>query len=158
LGLTALAQGDITRAQAFIYQSLDLFTGFVTGWDIAQSLVYLGEAIATAGNWLEAKRTFLDALHLAKRAQAISLAVDALVGLAGLKARAGEAEQALALSLCILSHPASTHAAKDHVEHLRAQLETQLTEQQVKAIQAWVQTKPFDTLVAEVLNDSRSPL
>jgi predicted ATPase/DNA-binding XRE family transcriptional regulator len=149
LGLAALAQGDITGAQSFIYKSLEVFTGYVTGWDIVQSLVYLGQAIAAAGNWLEARRTFRDALHLAQQAQAISLAMDALVGLADLHSRAGQAEQALELSVCVLSHPASTQEAKDRAGQLRAQLATRLTPRQIEAI--GTQAKTFETVVQEVL-------
>ncbi len=155
LGLAALAQGDITEAQALIRKSLDLFTDFVTGWDIVQSLVYLGEATATAGDSSEAWRIYLDALQMAMEVQVISLALDALTGLAGLQARTGQAEQALALSMCVLSHSASTQEAKDRAQQLRVQLESQLTPQQVAAVQERVQAITFDALVTELLN--RSP-
>jgi tetratricopeptide (TPR) repeat protein len=154
LGLLALAQGNIAEAQALIHKSLDLFTGFVTGWDIVQSLVYLGEATEAAGDSSEAKRIYLDALHLAVEAQATSLALDVLVGLADLQAQAGGAEQALELSMCVLSHSASTQEAKDCVGQLRVQLESQLTPQQVAAAQERAQAKTFDALVTELLNPS----
>jgi tetratricopeptide (TPR) repeat protein len=151
LGLAALAQGDVTAAQSLIYKSLDVFAGYVTGWDIVQSLVYLGEAVAAAGNWPAARRTFLDALHLAQQAQATSLAMDALVGLAELAAQAGQAGQAVELSMRVSGHPASTQAAKDRAEHLRAQLESQLAPQQTEAVQARAQIQSLDALVAELL-------
>jgi predicted ATPase/transcriptional regulator with XRE-family HTH domain len=154
LGLLALAQGDITEAQSLIHKSLDIFAEFVTGWDIVQSLVYLGEAATAAGDSSEARRIYLDALHLATEAQATSLALDVLVGLADLQAQAGEAEQAFALSLCVLSHSASTQEAKDRAENLRAQLESQLTPQQIEAARARAQVKSFDALVTEILNAS----
>jgi predicted ATPase/transcriptional regulator with XRE-family HTH domain len=158
LGLAALAQGDIPEAQSLILKSLDLFTEFVTGWDIVQSLVYLGEATAAAGDSSEARRIFLEALHLATEAQATPLALDALVGLAQQQARAGEAQQALELSMCVLSHSASTQEAKDRAQQLRAQLKSQLTPQQVEAVQERAQTRTFALLVTELLNASpRAP-
>ncbi len=152
LGLLALARGDITEAQFNIQKSLDLFAGFITGWDVVRSLAYLGEAAAAAGDGSEARRIFLDALHLAMEAQATSLALDLLVGLADLQARAGEAEQALTFSICVLRHTASAQEAKDRAEQLRGQLESQLTPQQIEAVEARSQTKSFDALVAEFLN------
>jgi predicted ATPase len=154
LGLAALAQGDIPKAQSLLYKSLDLFTDFVTGWDIVQSLVYLGEATAAAGDSSEARQIYLDAFYLALEAQATSLALDALVGLAHLQARAGEAQQALELSMCVVSHSASTQEAKDRAQQLRTQLESQLTPQQVEAVQERAQAKTFDVLVTELLNAS----
>jgi len=154
LGLAALARGDIDEARSLINKSLELFTGFVTGWDIVQSLVYLGEATTAAGDWSEAKRVYLVALQMGVEVQATSLALDALTGLAHLQARAGEAEHALELLMRVLSHSASTQEAKDRAGQLRAQLETQLTPEQIKAIQARAQAKSFDTLVAEIVEAS----
>jgi paraquat-inducible protein B len=147
-----------TRKKLQLHKSLDLFTEFVTGWDIVQSLVYLGQATAAAGDSFEARRIYLDALYLALEAQATSLAPDALVGLAHLQARAGEAQQALELSICVLSHSASTQEAKDRAQQLRTQLESQLTPQQVESVQARTQAKTFAALVTELLNSSpRAP-
>jgi predicted ATPase/transcriptional regulator with XRE-family HTH domain len=154
MGLAALAQGDISEAQSLLHTSLDLFTEFVTGWDIVLSLVYLGEATAAAGDSSGARRIFLEALHLAMEAQATLLALSALVGLAQQQARAGEAEQALELSICILSHSASTQETKDRAEQLRTQLESQLTPYQVEAVQERTQTKTFAALVTELVNTS----
>ncbi len=151
MGLAALAQGDITEAQSLIHKSLDIFTEVTTGWDIVQSLVYLGEAAAAADDPSEAGRNYLDALQLALEVQVISLALDALTGLAQLQARAGRAEQALALSICVLSHSASTQESKDRARQLRSQLESQLTPRQVEAVQARAEVKSFDALVAEFL-------
>jgi predicted ATPase/transcriptional regulator with XRE-family HTH domain len=159
MGLAALAQGDIGEAQSLLHKSLDLFADFVTGWDIVQSLVYLGEATAAAGDSSEARRIFLEALHLAMEAQVTLLALDALMGLAQQQARAGEAQQALELSMCVLSHSASTQEAKDRAQLLGTQLESQLTPQQIEVAQASARAKSFDLLVAELLGSSpRDPL
>jgi predicted ATPase/transcriptional regulator with XRE-family HTH domain len=152
LGLLALAQGDIAEAQSLLRKSLDLFAEFVTGWDIVQSLVYLGEATAEAGDSSEAGSIYLDALQLAMEVQVISLALDALTGLAHLQARNGRAEGALELIFCVLSHPASTQETKDRAGQLSAQLESQLTPQQVEAVQARAQARTLDALVTELLS------
>jgi tetratricopeptide (TPR) repeat protein len=151
MGLLVLAQGEVAEAQALLHKSLDLFTEFVTGWDIIQSLVYLGEATTAGGDVSEARRIYLDALRQAIAAGATSLALDVLVGLADLGTQAGGAEKALELLTCVLSHPASTQEAKDRAGQLRAQLESQLRPQEVEAVQARGQARPFDVVVQEIL-------
>jgi hypothetical protein len=123
----------------------------VTGWDIVQSLVYLGEATAVAGDSCEARRIFLEALRLAMEAQIPPLALDALLGLAHLEAEAGNAEQALALSRCVSTHPASTHEAKERAQSLSALLGSQLPPHRVEAVQAQARARSFDATVAELL-------
>jgi len=154
LGLVALAQGDIAEAQSLLNKGLDIFTEVSTGWDIVQSLVYLGEAAAMAGDLSEASRIYLEALQLAMEGQVTSLALDALSGLAHLQAGAGQTEQALELSICVLSHPSSTQEAKTRAEGLCAELRSQLTPQQIEAVQAQAQTKSLDVLATELLNAS----
>jgi tetratricopeptide (TPR) repeat protein len=151
LGLLALARGDFTEAQSLIHKSLDLFKEFVTGWDIVQSLVYLGQATAAAGDLSEASRVYLGALDLAMEARTTPLTLDVLIGLADVQARVGEVEQALELSMCVASHSASTQDAKDRAEHLRSQLESELTPEQSAAVHARARAKAFDALMAELL-------
>ncbi len=149
LGLAALAQNNIPEAQSLIRQSLELFTELGTRWDIVRSLVYLGEATTAAGDPFEARRIFLQALQMALEVQAIPLALDALVGLAYLATQAGQAEQAVELSICVLCHPASTQEAKDRAEQLIAELETQLTPEQIEAAKA----QPLPKIVEQVLGN-----
>jgi predicted ATPase len=154
LGLLALARGDPTKACSLLRKSLDLFAGFVTGWDVVQSLVYLGEATTAAGNGSEGRQIYLDALKRTTEARSPSLALDILVRLANLQLQAGQAEVALALSACVLGHPASTYEARDRAGRVRAQLEATLGPQQVRVIQAQVQAGSLDALVAELLDAS----
>ncbi len=155
LGLAALAQGKLAEAEAFIHKSLDVFKDFVTRWDIVLSLVYLGEIKAAAGDFLEARRIFLETLPMALKFQAIPLALDVLVGLAYLAAQAGQAEQAVELSMCVLCHPASTQEAKERAEQLIAELEPQLTPEQLEAFQSQeAEVEMFDATVTKLLNAS----
>jgi tetratricopeptide (TPR) repeat protein len=152
LGLAALAQGNFVQAQALARQSLDCFGGLITGWDVSQSLIYLAEATVAAGDPTEGRRIYLEALHLSTEAQAGCQVLDILARLADLLARAGHAEQALALALCVLSHEVSTQEARDRAEHLRAQLASQLTSQQIQAVEARVQVESLDALAMDLLS------
>ncbi len=154
LGLAAMAQGSLIEAQSLLHKSLELFAELGTRWDMARSLIYLGEATAAADDTSEARQIFLDALQLAMELQAIPLALDALMGLAHLQARTGKAEAAFELSICVASHSSSTQEAKTRADHLRAELRSQLTPQQIEALQARAQIKSLDVLVTELLNAS----
>lgn len=151
LGVAAMAQGDIPEAQSLIHRSLDIFKGFVIGWDVVRSLVYLGEAKAAANDLSAAKDCFLDALELAMEAGTIPLALDALVGLADLYARVGEAEHALALCFAVLSHPSGLYEARERANRLRAQAEKQLHPQQIVAAKARGLDLPLEATVQALL-------
>ncbi len=140
------------EAETLIHYSLDVFNEFVTGWDIVQSLVYLGEIKAAAGDLSEARRVFLETWPMALEVQAIPLALDALIGLAYLAEQTGQAEQALELAICVSCHPASTQDAKDRAEQLSVALETELTPQQLEAAQSRARTRTFDVRLIDLLN------
>jgi len=53
--------------------------------------------------------------------------------------------------LVVLIHPASFQETKDRAAHLRLEFESQLTSQQVEAVQVRVQAKTFEAAVDEVL-------
>ena len=155
LGLLALARGDLVQARSLMHQSLELFAGLITGWDVVQTLIYLGEATAAAGDVPAARQIFLDALGQAVETRADSLAQDALIGLAGLQAQAGEAEQALELAACVLSHDASTQEARDRARHLCAQLGSRLvTDKGSERACASPEGVPFKETVEKVLRCS----
>jgi predicted ATPase/DNA-binding XRE family transcriptional regulator len=151
LGLATLAAGQYAEAQGYLQKSLEIFGEYFKGWDIARTLVYLGEATLAAGDPCEAKRIFRDALREASNVQSVPLALDALVGLASLQAQAGEAEQALELSLCVLNHIAATQYTKDRAERLRGELESHLPPQQIEAARLRRQPRTFGAVVVEIL-------
>lgn len=78
-------------------------------------------------------------------------ALDALVGLAGWRVKEGAPEQGLELIAHVLSHPASTQAAKERAGQLRAELESQLPPQQIEAALAQAQTRSLEMVVRELL-------
>ncbi len=81
LGLAALRQGA-ARAQELLRQSLDVHRGVVTGWDLARTLVYLGEAGLALGDVAEARACYAEALVMAEEAGSPPLAAEARAGLA----------------------------------------------------------------------------
>ena len=71
--------------------------------------------------------------------------------IAAVRAKEGAAEPALELAAYILQHLASSKETQDRAAQLRAELEAQLTPQQIEAAWARVQAKTFDAVVAELL-------
>ena len=77
------------------------------GEDISISLINLGEVTTLLGELDAARRAFHEALRLTMAIQAYPLALDALVGIAGLLAQDEQCEQAVQLLRLAYHHPAS---------------------------------------------------
>jgi predicted ATPase/DNA-binding XRE family transcriptional regulator len=148
LGLATLAAGQYAEAKGCLKKSLEIFGEYFKGWDIAKTLIYLGEVALAAGEPCEAAKIFRDALREAFNAQSVPLVLDALIGLAHLQAQAGEAEQALELSVCVAEHIASTQQTKGRAGRLRAEIESRLSSQQVEAATARARSKTLETAVS----------
>jgi predicted signal transduction protein with EAL and GGDEF domain len=114
----------------------------------------MSRSIFALGNDAEAERGWCEALHVTMETQGTFVALEALVGIATLKAKQRNIEQALELSLIVLNHPASFQETKDRAEALRAELEAQLTSQQVEAAQARAKATTFEAAVEEILQQA----
>ena len=151
LGSVAQAQGEHAQALDLFDESLDILKELGVRQDVARVLAEASRSVFALGDDARAEQGWYEALRLATETQGIFIALDALVGLAGLRAKRGEREQALELLLIVLKHPASTQYTRGHAEQLRNELKTQLTRQQVEAVQARTQTKTFEAVVDEIL-------
>ncbi|MBI5033936.1 MAG: tetratricopeptide repeat protein [Chloroflexi bacterium] len=149
-GLAALAQGKLEKAESLIYKSLAIYSEIVTGWDIAVCHIYLGEIKTAQNDPDEAKQIFEEALKMGMEIQAVPLVLDALIGLAGLHAQAGELEQALEFSICVANHSAATQEAKARAEKLIAELTPPMSAQQIETIQTQTRQKSFSEIIARV--------
>jgi hypothetical protein len=99
-----------------------------------------------------ARRCFLEALAVARNAEITPIVLDALLGVAALQAEEGNVEAALELVVHVLQHPAHTQGVHNHAERLRANMETNLTGEQIGVIRARAQDKTRDALVRELLD------
>jgi predicted ATPase/DNA-binding XRE family transcriptional regulator len=151
LGLTCIAEGQFMEAEAHLLKSLEIFGEFAVGWDIARSLTYLGDVAMMAGDIAEAIKKYRDALQSSVEAQAIPIALDALLGLGSLQAQTGKLESAMALCCYVLRHPSSEGGTKRRAELLRANLETQLSAQQVETACKMATEVTFDRIAKEAL-------
>jgi predicted ATPase/DNA-binding XRE family transcriptional regulator len=151
LGLVAQAQGEHLRAVGMFHKSLDTLTEVGARQDKARVQVEMSHSIFALGNDAEAERGWCEALHVTMKTQGTFVALEALAGIAALKAKQGNIKRALELSLTVLNHPASLQETKNRASALRAELEAQLTSQQVEAVRERAQTKTLEAIVEEVL-------
>jgi predicted ATPase/transcriptional regulator with XRE-family HTH domain len=147
MGLSALARGDPNLALAHIRHSLDLFSGYITGWDIALSLSYLGQATAAAGDAVEAERILREAFAIAAETRACPVMLETLAALAQLHLQAGDAEQAMALSLAVMDHAATTYEVRERAGRVYNEASARLTASQQAAARAWAAQHPLETML-----------
>ncbi len=151
LGLIAQAQGEHLQAVDMFRKSLDTFTEVGARQDVARVLVEMSRSILAQGNDAEAGGGWCEALRITTETQSAFVALEALVGIATLRAKQGNIEQALELSLIVLNHPATLQETKDRAEKLRKELVSQLTPQQIEIAQTQAQTPSLGLVVAQVL-------
>lgn len=151
MGLVDLAQGDNLQAQANFRKSLDIFSDYIVGWDIAISSTYLAEAILLAGDFGEARKIYLDAIRIAREANAVPILLDALAGFANLQILTGEATQAFVIAEHVLSHPASTREAKEIAERLIHESNSNHSDHQIPCISEDISSGSLEALVTGLL-------
>jgi hypothetical protein len=72
--------------------------------------------------------------------------------MAYMRVHAGATEAALELLTLILGHPFSSQETRARAEQLRADLERQLSPEQIEAVQVRARAKSFEVVVQEMLN------
>ena len=122
LGLVTLAEGKFVEAQAHFEKSLEIFGEYFKGWDIATTLIYLGEAKAWSGNQSEAKKHLLDALRLARDIHSRPLMLEAVTALSSLEKCLNPEKVADWLAL-VISHPAVTEDTRGRAFQILSEAE-----------------------------------
>ena len=122
LGLIAEAKGEHLEAVDMFRKSRDMFSELGVHQDMARVLVEMSQSMFALGNHAEAEGGWREALHVTMETQGTFVALEALVGFAALKAKQGNIEQALELSLIVLNHPGSLQETKNRADPLRARI------------------------------------
>jgi tetratricopeptide (TPR) repeat protein len=120
LGLATLAADHCDEAKRHLEKSLEIFGEYFKGWDIAQTLIYLGETYLHLGDDAQAKTILLDSLRLARDIHSEPLMLESIAGLAALELRLNSDLTAGWLTL-IMNHPAAIHDTKQRAEQLFAE-------------------------------------
>lgn len=170
LGLISFESGESRRAATLLRQSVSQFREIGDPTLMATTLVDLGVAARVSGAHAEARQYLLEALQTAAETKTWAVVLNALTELAAIEMEAGSGERALELVIQCWQHPATDREAGDQAEsesqltlgrwgqqryprlkRLRAELESQLTSQQIAAAQERAQTRTLENLVQEIL-------
>ncbi len=154
LGAVAQAQGMHQQAVDMFRKGVDTFAELGGRFYVGQGLAEMGRSVFALGKDAEAERVWRESLRIATEIHGTPVALEALVGLASLRAKRGDIEPALQLLLIVLNNPASVQETKNRAEKLRIRLEAQLGRPQVEAVQARAQAKTFEAAVDEVLKQA----
>jgi len=152
LGLATMANGQYTEAQGYFQKSLEIFGEYFEGWDIAQSLTYLGDATLMSGDLAHAKEIYLRAFRLAKDAQSLPLMLEALAGIALYDARSGNYENALKFSYFVLMHPSAVQEVKDRAIQIKQELEIQFDDERIQSLKAGISNLSVDDVAKSLFS------
>jgi predicted ATPase/DNA-binding XRE family transcriptional regulator len=151
LGQVSQALGDTAEARRFYEDSARIWREIGDQGSLAQTLNQLGMTLLVCEEREEARRCFLEALGVAKEAQIAPVMLEALLGVAALRTRAGDMGSALELVLQVLQNPACSQETRERAEQLRAELVAQLPDEHNDTIEARVQGKTLDGLAQNLL-------
>lgn len=132
LGIVELAQGNPSEAQNLLQKSIPYFAGLGMMGDVAFYLTYLGEARAELGATDDAEGDWLDAIRIAREAQALPTVLAGLIRLARLRSSRGNLLLVYECATWTANHPAAWQDTKRRAEKLRMELESRLTPEQVE--------------------------
>jgi tetratricopeptide (TPR) repeat protein len=136
LGFVALAEGNIAEAETHLHQSLDQYQGFVIGYDLIHTNLFLGECAAAKDEIERAEQILQDAIRGAVNIRVEALAMQGLADLAELRLRHGQAAEALSLATAVLARPSATCETAARAAELRRCAGEQLGDEERMAAEA----------------------
>lgn len=151
LGLVKQAQGDLPAARQFIEQSVALFTQFNDLVGLERASVTLGFLEIDTGDFEMAQSHFLTFLRARQRHHAVRYILAAVLGTAVVRAQFGDPFTALVWTLSVLQHPGLDWESGRRGETLRAELQAQLTAEQIALAQQEAAGQSFDATVSSIV-------
>jgi tetratricopeptide (TPR) repeat protein len=150
LGLVRKALGDHSAAKQHLQHSVTIWREIGDQASLAQSLSILGEILLESGKKAEAQECFLEALTLARSASLVPITLDALLGIAKLRAKEGSHDLALSIVSHIKDHPSGTRVMKTSAEDLYSTL-LQSSGGQFASVQMDLQPESFEQFVNDIM-------
>ena len=149
LGLLKQAQGDLTAARQLLEKSMESFALIDDLLSVERIFVSMGFLEIASGNLPAAKTLFLKILQVKQREQSPMHILGAIIGLATLRAHEGDPITALAWTLFVLHHSTIEWKMRLRAENLRAELESELTPDQIATAQAQAAQRTLAGIIAE---------
>jgi predicted ATPase/DNA-binding SARP family transcriptional activator len=158
LGEVATALGAPKKARSLLVKSMALWQEIGRITALTEMYGALGSVALSAGDLEEAETQFRAALTLSVRYERVLGMLSALTGLAAVLGRRGDAEAAAALLAVILCQPLGTAETRQWAEELRAELEGQLTPEQLRATECFAVSERLEMVVKRLLAIPPDPL
>lgn len=157
LGDVVQMMAEYQDAKQLYQESLSIFKEIGNQWGAISARTKLGYVTSQLADTQTARDYFNEALKMAMNIQAIPGALDALVGLASLLIKAGDAEreQVLEILALALGHPASSRDNQDRATRLLTELETQLSTETKKGLRIKSQIPSLEKIVKNLLAEGR---
>lgn len=152
LGAVTWQSGEAKKGKQLCLQALVIFTE--TGEQFGQTIALnaLGRITWGMGAYAESRRYFLEALQTAYARQLAPQVLTALAGLALHVDREGQSQQALELTLYLISHPAAEYETKERAKDFLAERFSRLSLQTVAEIEKNIKDQDVQSIAHQVLN------
>jgi len=150
IGMFAYATHDLEKAKHFLENALVVLRERNDAWRCVITLNSLGWLFTSSDQDRAAEANFGEALQLALKAQFIPNALNALVGLATVRAKSNPTIHHATLAQYTLAYPTSDQETKQRAEQLWLQIVTTLTPAQIETVQMEAQATTVAALVAAI--------
>lgn len=147
LGLMEQEQGRHAEALEAFQQSRSVLADLGARWEEARVLTDMGRSIFAQGRGTEAEKIWRESIDLAVASRGVPLILDALTGIAQIRIKEANFKEAYTLLLNILASSATTQETRSRATSLRAELESQLTPQEVESLQTRKDAQDLDAIV-----------
>lgn len=151
LGLVSQAQGSHGQAVELFHKSMGLFTELGARWDTGRVLADMGRSLVALGDDEGSERAWREAIRLAMETKGTLVALEAIVGMAGLKAKGGAPFVALQWLLMVLHHQATIQETKVRAMELASELEMKLTPGEIEAAHVQAGDRTLESVVEAIL-------
>jgi tetratricopeptide (TPR) repeat protein len=151
LAMVAQARGDRQAASAHYEAGCAAFRESGDVRSLARVMTHHGLNAVALGDPIRASEILSSALRLAHECGSSPIMMEALAGLAAVRAQAGAWDPALELASLVLEHPASTQDAKNVVASVNAQLQTHLPSEQIETARQRARSIDLAEVVQRVL-------
>lgn len=152
LALLAQVAGSREEAHRLLMQGIAFFREAGDSWSVMRLLNHLGSLNLEQGNMVEAEQVFCEALQAAMADGIITYALDSLAAIALIRARQGFNETALKIVLYILQQPSGAPETKNRAELLRTELEKQLSQHQIDAFRASINSVTLEEIARALMS------
>jgi tetratricopeptide (TPR) repeat protein len=151
LGATALALGRVPEARRHFEESLAALRrrGAAYHCEVMPALVGLGRVACAEGKMVQAEDCFRQVLAAAGCPAFDKM--DAIAGMAQVRALEGDAVRAAELLVLVAHHPFTAHATRERVRALLAEFEAELPAGVFTAATARGRARELDEMVAELV-------